>query len=465
LIPLTNFMASGAGVSASAVTTESSQTWEGNTLTIGGNLIGSGTMTLRPYAVNSSIGVAGGSGTLQVDDALLGYIQPGFSNLVIGRTDGTGSININAVTFSNPTRLLSPDGGNITLNGGITANGTGDALIIAGKNFLNPAGYGLDAPNGRWLVYSSNPMDTIEGMDVYNKRYNVEYPSTVGVGTGNYMLYSTEPVLSVTAYAQSREYGENNPELTYTAAGFIDGDIAEGILTGSLSTVAGLNSDVGDYAITQGSLAGSIGYILDYTQANLTITPAPLTVTADDKSKVYGDPNPVLTAHYSGLKGSDTEAVVSGLTLTTPATNGSDVGSYTITAANGTASNYTLIFVDGVLTVTALSEPLPSTNNALSEPLQIVIETAQSLALELDADSPGGGVVWGGGRYRSDSPMLYVANEGETLNGGLAFVEVPDIKTDIFSYGDRNSEDFFNVFVVNGGINLPGQVANQAIED
>ncbi len=422
-------------------------------------------MTLSPYALNTSIGVAGGFGTLQVDDALLGYIQPGFSNLVIGRTDGTGSINIDAVTFSTPTRILSPAGGNIILNGGITANGTGDALIIAGKNFLNAAGYSLDAPNGRWLVYTNNPTDTIEGMDVYNKRYNMDYPSTVGVGTGNYMLYSTEPVLSVTAYAQSREYGENNPELTYTAAGFIDGDTAEDILTGSLSTVAGLNSDVGDYAITQGSLVESVGYLFDYTPGNLTITPAPLTVTAEDKSKVYGDPNPVLTARYSGLKGSDTETVVSGLTLTTPATDGSEVGSYTITAANGTASNYTLSFVDGVLTVTAFSEPLPSTSNALSEPLQIVIETAQNLALELDADSPVGGIVWGEGRDRSDAPMLYVANEGQTLNGGLAFVEVPDNNADLFSYGDFNPSGFLNVFVVNGGMNLPGQVAKQAIED
>ena len=84
----------------------------------------------------------------------------------------------------------------------------------------------------------------------------------------------------------------------------------------------------------------------------MTITPAPLTITADDKSKVYGDANPALTATYTGLVNDETSAVVSGLNISTAATTGSNVGTYTITAADGTAANYIISFVNGILTIT-----------------------------------------------------------------------------------------------------------------
>src|SRR5262249_34880969 len=83
----------------------------------------------------------------------------------------------------------------------------------------------------------------------------------------------------------------------------------------------------------------------------LHVTPAPLTVTADDKSKVYGSANPVLTASYSGFVNGDTSAVVSGLTLSTTATTASHVGAYAITAAGATASDYTIASLDVTLTV------------------------------------------------------------------------------------------------------------------
>ena len=50
--------------------------------------------------------------------------------------------------------------------------------------------------------------------------------------------------------------------------------------------------------------AGS-NYALTFVAANLTITARPVTVTADAKTKVYGDDDPALT--YSGtLHGTDT---------------------------------------------------------------------------------------------------------------------------------------------------------------
>ena len=74
----------------------------------------------------------------------------------------------------------------------------------------------------------------------------------------------------------------------------------------------------------QGTLSAGSNYALTFVGANLTINARPVTVTADAKSKTYGDDDPALT--YTGaLHGSDS---FTG-TLTREA--GENVGSYAIT--------------------------------------------------------------------------------------------------------------------------------------
>ena len=87
----------------------------------------------------------------------------------------------------------------------------------------------------------------------------------------------------------------------------------------------------------------------------LTVNPATLTVTAKSANRVYGAANPTLTAAITGfVRGQGVSVLNGSASLTTPATNTSPVGSYTITAAQGTlsAANYTFQFVDGTLTIT-----------------------------------------------------------------------------------------------------------------
>jgi hypothetical protein len=94
----------------------------------------------------------------------------------------------------------------------------------------------------------------------------------------------------------------------------------------------------------------------------LTVNKKILTVTADDKSKVYGEANPTLTASYSGFVLGQTTLAEAGIagspSLSTLATPGSGISTptvtYTITAANGGLSsfNYQFVFVNGTLTIT-----------------------------------------------------------------------------------------------------------------
>jgi hypothetical protein len=235
----------------------------------------------------------------------------------------------------------------------------------------------------------------------------------------------------------------------------------------SLNTSATTGSDVGSYTINVADGTAS-NYTLSFTNGALSITPAPLSVTADDKSKEYGDSNPALTASYSGFKGSDTAAVVGGLTLSTPAATGSDVGDYAITAANGTATNYTLSFIDGLLTITpALEppsppapEPTPTPDIGGGEQLEAAIASVQDPAAKRDANYPGGDLIRFGERDRSGSPRLNVERDNENRSGGLTFVEVSAGNPDVVAPADQEGSGFLRVFVVNGGINLPGQVGN-----
>jgi hypothetical protein len=107
----------------------------------------------------------------------------------------------------------------------------------------------------------------------------------------------------------------------------------------------------GIYGITQGSLAASTNYALNYASANLTVTPRAITVTADAKSRGYGDTNPALTYQVGG----------SALPMATrcrvrwrrSATASSDAGVYGITQGTlAASSNYAFAFVGANLTVT-----------------------------------------------------------------------------------------------------------------
>jgi hypothetical protein len=96
-------------------------------------------------------------------------------------------------------------------------------------------------------------------------------------------------------------------------------------------------------------------YTLLYTGANLTITKAPLTVTADNKTMIVNGTVPSLTATLSGFQYSEALATsgVTGLAACTTA-DGKTIGSFDITCTVGmlAASNYSFgPFVKGKLTV------------------------------------------------------------------------------------------------------------------
>jgi hypothetical protein len=111
--------------------------------------------------------------------------------------------------------------------------------------------------------------------------------------------------------------------------------------------------------VTPGGLTSG-NYTITFVPGTLTVTPAPLTVTANDASRPEGLPNPPFSATFSGFVLGEGPGVLGGtLGFTTPATPASPVGTYPIVPTGLTAANYVIAFVDGVLTVTPALPPVP----------------------------------------------------------------------------------------------------------
>ena len=189
-----------------------------------------------------------------------------------------------------------------------------------------------------------------------------------GLSSTNYAISFVPGTLSVTpaplaihADDQTMIYGGQFPaQFTATITGLVEGDTPAMFGTLAFSTLAAPNSSVGDYHITAGG-ATNPNYTFNYVDGTLTITPAPLTIRVDDKTKLYGASLPELTASYDGLVNGDSAASLTTLpTLTSTATAASHVGLYEITAAGAVDPNYSITYVAGTLSVT----PAPLTITA-----------------------------------------------------------------------------------------------------
>src|SRR5262249_41179483 len=141
---------------------------------------------------------------------------------------------------------------------------------------------------------------------------------------------------------QSKVYGAALPTLTVTYTGLVNGDTPTTFSTSpntapTVTTTATAASHVAGspYAITA-SGAADAAYRISYVAGSLTITPAPLIITANNQTKVYGQANPALTVSYSGFVNGDTAAsLTTPPTVTTTATTLSPVSGspYPITAS------------------------------------------------------------------------------------------------------------------------------------
>ena len=163
---------------------------------------------------------------------------------------------------------------------------------------------------------------------------------------------------SVTSNAASKIYGDADPALSGTLAGFLS---ADGV-TASYSRTAG--ETVGTYTISATlSPAGVLGnYEITYNTALFTINTRPASVTSNAASKIYGDADPALSGTLTGFLSAD------GVTASYSRTAGETVGTYTISATlspAGVLANYNITNNGAEFTIN--KRPASVTSNAASK--------------------------------------------------------------------------------------------------
>jgi hypothetical protein len=299
------------------------------------------------------------SGNLVGSDALSGSLarDPGENVGTYAINKGTLSAGSNyELTFVGANLTINPATLTVNANNATTVYGNSPTLTpdISGFKF----GENANTAAG-WLGAASCSLTSAAGTDVGS------YPNAIECTKGNLAatnyvfvngtikgtLTITQRPITVTAAAKSKTYGDNDPALTYsiTSGNLVVNDS----LSGSLARDPGEN--VGTYAINKGTLTAGGNYSITYVGANLTINARPINVTADAKSKLFGDPDPALTYQVSGgpLVGNDS---FTGALSRDP---GEAVGQYnillgTVKVSDGNnGNNYAINYTGAKLTIGA----------------------------------------------------------------------------------------------------------------
>ncbi len=331
------------------------------------------------------------NGTLTVGKALLtvtadnqvrfyGQTNPAFTVHYSGYVDGDNqSVLSGAPALSTAADTNTPVGGYdiVVTNGNLSA--TNYALgFVNGALTINAAALAITAHDATRQYGATNPAFTftiqgfVNGQDSTALSGALLLASTATAGSAvgvyaivpsgwsstNYALNFTNGSLTVSPAAltaavnnTNRVYGQANPAFTGACSGALNGNDL-GIRFG---TQAVSSSPAGQYAVFPifADPADKLGnYLVTTNSATLTVTPALLTVTADGQTRAYGQPNPLLTVHYSGFAGADGPTNLTAQpAASTPANPASFIGQYPISASGGSSSNYLFSYVAGTLTV------------------------------------------------------------------------------------------------------------------
>ena len=276
------------------------------------------------------------------------------------------------------------------------------------------SGTNLLAADGIAAAYSRAAGETVAGGPYH---ISATLSSTVANALDNYNLTSVgadftihpRPISVAPDPGQTKVYGNLDPMLTFSVggSGLAPGDTKATAFSGSLSRAAGEN--VGTYAITQGTLGSTSNYTITSftTGVNFSITARSVTVTADPHSKIFGQPDPVLTYRITSGSLAFSDSFTGALTRT----SGETVGGSPYAILQGSLAlnpNYVLTYIGANLTITQATTSVvvtsganPSTLNATLTFTATVADTSPS-----STGTPTGTVKFYGTYYGTNSPVL-----------------------------------------------------------
>ncbi len=164
--------------------------------------------------------------------------------------------------------------------------------------------------------------------------------------------------LTITASSGSLTYGGTPPVITPAYGGFVNGDSASSLKTKPTCTTSATSaSPVGSPYPSSCHGAVDPNYAFTYANGSVTVSPAPLTITASSPSMAYGSTAPAITPEYSGFKNGDTASSLTTLpTCSGTATSASAPSppTYASSCSGASGPNYAISYVSGATTVTPL---------------------------------------------------------------------------------------------------------------
>jgi|GEM_PF-1289234 len=343
------------------------------------------------------------NGTLTVNQATQTISFPAITDKTYG--DAAFALNASsnsglAITYSVVSGPATISGNTITITGTgavtIAADQAGDANYFAAAQAtqtfnVNKAVLTLTANDKAKAYLQANPaLDyTITGF-VYNEDNTVvsgaanintsadinstpgTYPITAAAGNisaANYTFNFVDGTLTVGKAAQTISFPAIT-DRTYGDASFALNATCNSGLTVSYSVVSGPATINGNMVTITGAGTVTIaadqagdGNYLAATQSTQTfnVNKAVLTISANDKTKVYLQANPTLDYTITGFVNSENNSVISGTAaINTTADINSTPGIYPITIATGSlnAANYSFSFVNGTLTIGRASQTI-----------------------------------------------------------------------------------------------------------
>jgi hypothetical protein len=232
-------------------------------------------------------------------------------------------------------------------SGGMIA---GDQVIVNATGIFNSK----DVATAKTVTLSS----TYSGADAGNYQITDQSSTVANV---------TLKALTVTGTSAANKTYDGSTTaiiLPGSLSGLVDAETLMTTATGNFdSPNAGTRSATASYTLIDGTNGGLAGnYSLENTTGLVaSISKAPLTVTADNKTRLFGQTNPPLTTSVSGFVNGETATSADGLTgagsASTTADTNTPVGVAPIVAGVGTlfATNYEFTYLlDGTLTIQPL---------------------------------------------------------------------------------------------------------------
>jgi hypothetical protein len=227
------------------------------------------------------------------------------------------------------------------------------------------------------------------------------YLIQVAIGTlsaTNYSFSVSNAGLTITPLALTGAVTVNNKSYDGTATATIASRTLTGVLGSDVVSLSGgtalfSDKDVGSgksVFVTDLALSGadSGNYTAnDSTTASANITAAPLIGQVDDKQRAYGQTNPLFTVTYTGFVNSEGPNILNGQFIgSTTATINSPVGNYAITGSGQSSMNYSIVYLNGTLTVLCTNTPVANTDEiGVLENHSVIITTEKLLANDTDS--------------------------------------------------------------------------------